>query len=115
MPPSPPPELKLEKVDIDDLIGNYFKPKRAAQLLNQSARYEAGMVFNTWRDSTIPEYARRKQRSSETLNVTERSPKTPLNHFWVNNASDVRKNMRLDALPSIDNSRKSRINALDLS
>ncbi|KAK9755004.1 Kinesin motor domain [Popillia japonica] len=100
---------KLEKADIDDIIGNYFKPKRAAQLLNQSSRYEAGMAFNTWRD-----YARRRQRSSETLDVSRRSPNTPVNHFWVNNTTDVRKHVRLDALPSIDSSRKSRMNAFDL-
>ncbi|KAI4455334.1 kinesin-related [Holotrichia oblita] len=106
---------KLEKADIDDIIGNYFKPKRAAQLLNQSSRYEAGMAFNTWRDSTIPDYARRRQRSSETLDVSQRSPNTPtVNHFWVSNTPDVRKHVRLDALPSIDSSRKSRMNAFDL-
>lgn len=40
---------KLEKTDIDDIIGNYFKPKRAAQLLNQSSRFEAENVFKKWR------------------------------------------------------------------
>lgn len=41
---------KLEKSVQEDIAGNYFlKPKRAAELLNQTTRMETGKVFNTWR------------------------------------------------------------------
>lgn len=40
---------KLEKSVKEDIAGNYFiKPKRAAELLNQS-RLEPSKAFNTWR------------------------------------------------------------------
>lgn len=46
---------KLEKSVQEDIAGNYFlKPKRAAELLNQTTRMETGKVFNTWRGELEP-------------------------------------------------------------
>ena len=39
----------MDKMDVDDIIGNYFRPKRAAQLLSQTTGIDTEKVFNTWR------------------------------------------------------------------
>ncbi|XP_046678196.1 osmotic avoidance abnormal protein 3 isoform X6 [Homalodisca vitripennis] len=41
---------KLQKSDEEDFAGNYFKPKRATELLIR-AKEEAGRAVNNWRDS----------------------------------------------------------------
>uniref|UniRef100_A0A1Y1KNF5 Uncharacterized protein n=1 Tax=Photinus pyralis TaxID=7054 RepID=A0A1Y1KNF5_PHOPY len=61
--PSTPPDdnsQKSDKVDNEDIIGSYFKPRRATELLNQSSRLESS-VFTTWRDFAN----KTKPRSSE--------------------------------------------------
>ncbi|GLH07963.1 Kinesin-like protein costa [Gryllus bimaculatus] len=42
---------RLQKSEEEDIAGNYFKPKRAAELLNR-AKEDASRAFNTWRDYT---------------------------------------------------------------
>lgn len=39
----------------DDIVGSYFKPKRATQLLNQSVRQtmNTNQIFNTWRGKLL--------------------------------------------------------------
>ncbi|KAG8295866.1 Kinesin-like protein kif17 [Homalodisca vitripennis] len=44
------PLQKLQKSDEEDFAGNYFKPKRATELLIR-AKEEAGRAVNNWRDS----------------------------------------------------------------
>ncbi|KAF2880164.1 hypothetical protein ILUMI_26027, partial [Ignelater luminosus] len=108
---------KLEKTEKEDIIGNYFKPRRAAELLNQSSRLEA-TVFNTWRGAlSVPDFAKRnKPKSTESLPNPQRSPNVLSNSFggsnnsWFSgNSSDnnLRRPMRLEALPTIENRRKT--------
>jgi hypothetical protein len=39
---------KLQKSEQEDIAGNYFKPKRAVELLNR-AKEDASRAFSTWK------------------------------------------------------------------
>ncbi|XP_033607244.1 osmotic avoidance abnormal protein 3 isoform X2 [Cryptotermes secundus] len=42
---------KLQKSEQEDIAGNYFKPKRAVELLNR-AKEDASRAFSTWKEYT---------------------------------------------------------------
>ncbi|XP_018323560.1 kinesin-like protein KIF17 isoform X1 [Agrilus planipennis] len=60
----------------NDIVENYFKPKRAAELLSESSRLDPNQVINTWR-----EFARKRQTRGE-MPSAERSPIGHENGFW---------------------------------
>lgn len=118
--PTSPPNY-TNRTDVDELIGTYFKPKRAAELLNQSMRMDTSNVFNTWRDGAhITEFAaaKRKPRSTENISsqqtnafILQRSPKTNNNNtnYWFEQQQPLRSRpLRLDALPSLEQERQQR-------
>nr|XP_022899713.1 kinesin-like protein KIF17 isoform X2 [Onthophagus taurus] len=106
---------KLEKCNPEDLIGNYFRPKRATELLNESSRIDTQRAFDLWRDTTIPEFAKSKHRSTERLNLNEEQSTRPgKNHFWVTESDVKKKPIRLDALPRINFNKSRVVKTLDL-
>ncbi|XP_017771637.1 PREDICTED: osmotic avoidance abnormal protein 3 isoform X2 [Nicrophorus vespilloides] len=102
--PNSPPNF-----DGNDIVGNYFKPKRATELLNQSLRMDTNHVFNTWRD-----FARNnKPTSSVSQSFQQRSPKK-FNNYLVSSENYLKKPLRLKALPNIDKTRKDHLGPLDV-
>ncbi|XP_065172485.1 osmotic avoidance abnormal protein 3 isoform X2 [Atheta coriaria] len=126
---------RFEKMD-DDIVGSYFKPKRATQLLNQSVRQtmNTNQIFNTWREVPVTDFAttRRHQQPSgqsayhnghnhnlngpnltSTQNGNDHSPwhrsprkqSTTNGHFLSD--SNLRRPLRLEALPTIEKGRHS--------
>ncbi|KAK6618591.1 hypothetical protein RUM43_012982 [Polyplax serrata] len=67
--------VRLEKNEIEDLAGTYFKPRRADELLNK-AREDATRAFSTWR-----EYVNRNKtkqfKSGDPLNHLTRIEEGP--------------------------------------
>ncbi|GLV37047.1 Kinesin family member 3C [Carabus blaptoides fortunei] len=121
-------DVQLEKSVKDDIAGNYFiKPKRAAELLNQS-RTETSKAFNTWRGSiNVSEYTKRnKMQSNELAAVSNGSPNglshsyNGLSSLWLNGTvvspeASYRRPLRLEALPTVEKRRKNhKLNTLDL-
>ncbi|KAB0791063.1 hypothetical protein PPYR_02863 [Photinus pyralis] len=109
--PSTPPDdnsQKSDKVDNEDIIGSYFKPRRATELLNQSSRLESS-VFTTWRDFAN----KTKPRSSEGVHSPTIMSTFSFPHSnWLNgNALGMdtsnRRPLRLEALPLIEKRRKN--------
>ncbi|KAF5281686.1 hypothetical protein FQA39_LY17707 [Lamprigera yunnana] len=108
--PSTPPDensQKLDKVENEDIIGSYFKPRRAIELLNQSSRLET-TVFSTWRSkcNLDTDFAKRnKPRSSESPVFGTHNNWLSGNPVTVDGSS--RRPLRLEALPLIEKRRKN--------
>lgn len=43
------PFQKFEKVEEEDIVSSYFKPRRAATLLKESSKLDTAKVFSKWR------------------------------------------------------------------
>uniref|UniRef100_A0A8D8SI95 Kinesin-like protein n=1 Tax=Cacopsylla melanoneura TaxID=428564 RepID=A0A8D8SI95_9HEMI len=122
-------DLKFHK--DEDIAENYFKPKRATELLRQD---EAGTALTRWKDLTaksnklnplqanpnsLPSSFSPLRSSGRSHSVWQSSPNVT-NH-WINSPVapspdlSLRKPMRLDALPDLKVSDKRRKGSLNLN
>ncbi|KAF5293039.1 hypothetical protein FQR65_LT11031 [Abscondita terminalis] len=110
---------KMEKVDNEDIIGSYFKPRRAIELLNQTSRLDA-TVFNAWRGTVATkmgnvdqDYAKRnKPKSSDSASPILSNSYGCSHSNWLSGSSigvdgTNRRPLRLEALPLIEKRRKN--------
>ncbi|XP_044742970.1 kinesin-like protein KIF17 [Chrysoperla carnea] len=127
---------KLEKSEKENIAGNYFKPRRATQLLNNSNNADPAKAFNIWRDfaqksrahsstttdigylTTSPSGAIGSLNNSWNGFTHPPSKNSNLTNLWINgngvSSPELRRPLRLDALPTIEKRHKNKLNTLDL-
>ncbi|KAI5730552.1 hypothetical protein M8J76_014965 [Diaphorina citri] len=120
-------DLKVHK--DEDIAENYFKPKRATELLKQE---EAGNALARWKDLTVknnklsplqgnpnslPSSFSTLRSSGRSNSVWQSSPN--MTNHWINNSvapsPDLKKPLRLEALPDLKVPDKRRKGSLNLN
>ncbi|KAK9884297.1 hypothetical protein WA026_005249 [Henosepilachna vigintioctopunctata] len=130
-------DKKVDKLDAETIIENYFPPmRRANELLSESTKFDPAKIIDTWRGHVhVPDFARRQRHKTNSTdhlnNMVVSSPSklrggmqhglNGLNNLWIDETStsshgtQIKRPLQLQALPKIHQHKTGRENTLEFT